>query len=48
MANGTATQELIVHSVSAEVAMEYLAAEDWELARQSLVELEEFRNEEMK
>ncbi len=44
MANGTATQELVIHSVSAEVAMEYLANEDWELARQSLVELEEFRS----
>ena len=44
MANGTATQELVIHSVSAEVAMEYLATEDWELARQSLVELEEFRS----
>ena len=44
MANGTATQELVIHSVSAEVAMQYLATEDWELARQSLVELEEFRS----
>jgi hypothetical protein len=44
MANGTATQELVIHSVSAEVAMQYLATEDWELARQSLMELEEFRS----
>jgi hypothetical protein len=44
MANGTATQELVIHSVSAEVAMQYLAIEDWELARQSLMELEEFRS----
>ncbi|SEK83446.1 hypothetical protein [Nitrosovibrio tenuis] len=44
MANGTATQELVIHSISADVAMEYLATEDWELARQSLVELEEFRS----
>ena len=44
MANGTATQELVIHSVSAEVALEYLSREDWELARQSLMELEEFRS----
>ena len=44
MANGTATQELVIHSVSAEVAMQYLATEDWELARQSMMELEEFRS----
>jgi len=44
MANSTATQELVIQSVSAEVAMEYLATEDWELARQSLVELEELRS----
>jgi hypothetical protein len=44
MANGTATQELVIHSVSAEVALEYLSREDWELARQSMVEVEEFRS----
>ncbi len=44
MANGTATQELVIQSISADVAMEYLATEDWELARQSLVEIEEFRS----
>jgi len=44
MANGTTTQELVIHSISADVAMEYLATEDWELARQSLIELEEFRD----
>jgi hypothetical protein len=44
MASGTATQELVIHSVSAEVALEYLSREDWELARQSMVELEEFRS----
>ncbi len=44
MANGTATQELVIQSISADVAMEYLATEDWELARQSLIELEEFRD----
>ena len=44
MASGTATQELVIHSISAEVAMQYLATEDWELARQSMMELEEFRS----
>jgi hypothetical protein len=44
MANGTATQELVIHSVSAEVAMQYRATVDWELARQSMMELEEFRS----
>jgi len=44
MASGTATQELVIHNVSAEVALEYLSREDWELARQSMVELEEFRS----
>lgn len=44
MANGTATQELAIQSISADVAMGYLATEDWELARQSLIELEEFRD----
>ena len=44
MANGVATQELVIQSISAEVALEYLATEDWELARQSLIELEEFKS----
>lgn len=43
MANGTATQELVTQSIPAEVAIVYLATEDWELARQSLTELDEFR-----
>lgn len=44
MANGTATQELVIHSISAEVALEHLSREDWELARQSMIEVEEFRS----
>jgi hypothetical protein len=44
MANGTATQEPVIHSIPVEVALEYLSREDWELARQSMVELEEFRD----
>ncbi|HEY6044306.1 MAG TPA: hypothetical protein VIU43_05360, partial [Nitrosospira sp.] len=44
MASGTATQELVIQSIPAEVAMQYLATEDWELARQSMIELEEFRS----
>lgn len=44
MANGTATQELVIQSISVEVALEYLSREDWELARQSMTELEEFRS----
>jgi len=33
-----------VHSVPAGEALVYLATEDWELARQSILELEEFRS----
>ena len=44
MANGTATQELVIHSVPADVALNYLATEDWELARQSIIEVEEFKS----
>ena len=34
----------VASCASAEVALEYLATEDWELARQSLIELEEFKS----
>jgi hypothetical protein len=44
MVSGTATQELVIHSISVEVALEYLSREDWELARQSMVELDELRD----
>jgi|SRR3954447_6603771 hypothetical protein len=44
MPNGTATQELVIHRVPADVALQYLATEDWELARQSIIELGEFRS----
>ena len=44
MTNGTATQELVIHSVPVDVALNYLATEDWELARQSIIEVEEFKS----
>jgi hypothetical protein len=44
MTNGTAIQEVIIHRVEADVALGYLATEDWELARQSLIELEGFKS----
>jgi hypothetical protein len=44
MTSGTATQELVIHPIEADVALTYLATEDWELARQSLIELEDFRS----
>ncbi|HET7060693.1 MAG TPA: hypothetical protein VFI43_00780 [Nitrosospira sp.] len=44
MTNGTAIQEVVIHRVEADVALGYLATEDWELARQSLIELEDFRS----